>query len=219
MGVLYILNGVNCDWQNLVENLKSTGVLKTQNIISAFENIDRKNFVIDEYKDSTYADTALPIGKGQTISQPYTVAFMLELLQPRAGDRILDIGYGSGWQTSLLAHVVSKSKSGVVFAMEIVPELCELGKTNISKYNFIEKGTVECFCKSAEKGLEEKAPFNGIIAAAALGGKIPKEWKEQLKVGGRIVVPVKNSIWLFTKIGDNKFKEYEHPGFAFVPFV
>lgn len=201
----------------LVSHLKSVEVLKTPRIISAFEKINRKDFVLKEFEDSAYTDTALPIGKGQTISQPYTVAFMLELLQPKRGDKILDIGFGSGWQTSLLANIVEKK--GKIYAMEIVNELCEFGEKNISKYNFIKKGIVECFCQDAEKGLKEKAPFDGIIAAAALGGKVPKEWKDQLKPRGRIVVPIKNSIWLFTKIGDNKFEKYEYPGFIFVPFV
>lgn len=210
----------NVNMDKLVKHLCDIGVLKTPEIISAFEKIDRKDFVMDEQKEMTYADIALPIGEGQTISQPYTVAFMLELLQPKRGDRILDIGFGSGWQTALLAHIVStKSKSGVVFAMEIVPELCEFGKENILKYSFIKKGIVECFCRDAGNGFAEKAPFDRIVVAASLAGKVPEAWREQLKPGGRIVVPIKNSIWLFVKIGDNKFEEYEYPGFAFVPFV
>lgn len=141
---------------------------------------------------------------------------MLELLQPKPGHKILDVGAGSGWQTSLLAHIVGEK--GSVHAMEIVLKLCKFGKENVSKYNFIEKDVVECFCQSAEKGLKEKAPFDGIIAAAALGGDVPEEWKKQLKPGGRLVVPIKSSIWLFVKQDDDEFEEHEHPGFAFVPF-
>jgi protein-L-isoaspartate(D-aspartate) O-methyltransferase len=208
---------MNLDWQNLIESLKKKGVLKTPSIIEAFEKIDRKDFVLGEYKDMAYIDEALPTLGGQTISQPYTVAFMLELLQPKAGDKILDIGAGSGWQTALLAYIVGEK--GEIYSMEIIPEVCEFGKTNVSKYNFIEKGIVEWFCQSAEKGLPEKAPFDGIIAAAALGNKAPDEWLLQLKQCGRLVVPIKNSIWLFVKKSDNNFEQHEYQGFTFVPFV
>ena len=219
-----ISNGMNPQWKNLINSLKKKGVLKTPNIISAFEKIDRKDFVIDEYKNSAYVDEALPIGEGQTISQPYTVAFMLELLQPKSGNKILDIGSGSGWQTALLAEIVGKH--GKVYSIEIIPELCKFGKENISKYNFIEKslpagrqGIVECFHQSAENGLPEKAPLDGIIAAAALDEKVPEQWFNQLKTGGRLVAPIRNSVWLFIKTDNEKFEQHEYAGFAFVPFV
>ena len=91
----------------LIKELMAEGILKTPSIIEAFEKVDRKDFVPEELKDKAYLNTPLPIGYGQTISQPLTVAFMLELLQPQAGDKVLEIGSGSGWQTALLAHMVS----------------------------------------------------------------------------------------------------------------
>lgn len=203
---------MNPQWKNLLEKLKAEGVLKTPNIIKAFEKIDRKDFVPEEYKSLAYIDEALPTKEEQTISQPYTVAFMLELLQPKRGDKILDIGAGSGWQSALLACIVSK-----VYAIEIIPELCEFGKNNVAKYNFIEKGVVEWFCQSAASGFPAGSPFDKIISAASLKDRPPEEWFSQLKDGGRLVAPVNQSIWLFIKAED-KIEEYEYPGFSFVPF-
>lgn len=183
----------------------------------AFRAIDRVDFVPEELKDRAYLDAPLPIGQGQTISQPYTVNFMLELLQPKPGDSILDIGSGSGWQTCLLAHIVGKK--GHITALEIIPELYEQSLKNIAKYNFISKGLVETHNMSGEHGYSKNAPYDGIIAAAALSDEIPLAWKNQLKPGGRIVTPIRNSIFKFIRLSDGTLTEEEHPGFAFVPFV
>ena len=92
--------------------LQRTGVLKSGKIFDAFGVIDRADFVPEELKSSAYADEALPIGEGQTISQPYTVAFMLSLLDPQPGERIMDVGAGSGWQTAILAYIVGGAFGG-----------------------------------------------------------------------------------------------------------
>ena len=208
----------------LIRHLQEIGVLKDPLIIDAFKNIDRAKFIPEDMKQWAYIDEALSIGSGQTISQPYTVAFMLELLEPKPGEKILDIGAGSGWQTCLLAHIVGEK--GKVFGIEIIPELCKFGKKNVKSFNFIEKGVVEWICGDAS----QKATFDPvrneisggvdkIIAAAALGDDIPQEWKDQLKIGGRIVTPIKDSIWLFIKKDKDEFETKEYPGFAFVPFV
>lgn len=208
--------------KNLVNNLKNIGVLKTPAIIEAFLKIDRVDFVPDEIKNLAYFDEALSIGQGQTISQPYTVAFMLELLEPKAGEKIMDIGAGSGWQTALLAHIVSKPALGKVFAIERVSELCTFGKANVFKYNFIKKEIVEWFCQDASDGLPEVAKknngFDKIIVAAEVA-QIPEPWKEQLKIGGRLVLPIRNSIRLFIRKSKNDFLVQEYPGFVFVPFI
>lgn len=203
--------------KELAEHLKKLGVLKSSQLIKAFEAIDRADFVPQDLKSIAYIDEPLPIGNGQTISQPYTVAFMLELLNPQAGEKIMDIGAGSGWQTSLLANVVGEN--GKVFAFEIVPELCEFGVNNVKKYNFIEKGIVEWHCKNADGGLVEATPLDKIIAAAALSEEVPKIWKKQLKTGGIIVAPIRNSIRKYIKNQDDSFSKQEYPGFAFVPFI
>ncbi|MCK5095877.1 MAG: protein-L-isoaspartate O-methyltransferase [Candidatus Pacebacteria bacterium] len=200
----------------LTDQLIESGILHSPKIIDAFRNIDRKDFVLDIYKTLAYEDRPLPIEHDQTISQPTTVAFMLELLAPHEGNIILDIGSGSGWQSALLANIVGPK--GRVFAIEIVPELKTFGEKNIEKYNFIKSGVVTCLSLNAQNGLTEKAPFDRIIGAAS-AEKVPPAWKKQLKVGGKIVTPVKESIYLIEKKNENEFKEKEFPGFLFVPFV
>lgn len=221
--------------EELIENLIRDGYLKTPLIIEAFRKINREDFVINEFKEYAYVNEPLQIGYGQTISQPLTVAFMLELLQPQPGDRILDIGSGSGWQTALLAYCVShQGKPGKVFAIDRIPELVEFGKKNVAKYNFLGKGIVEFIWgdgslgwpnvkmypelleSSSESRLSEG--FDKIICAAS-AEQIPKQWEKQLKIGGRLVAPVKNSIWLLIKKNDKEFEEQEFPGFAFVPLI
>lgn len=184
----------------------------------AFSAIHREDFVPRDMKAWAQVNEALPIGSGQTISQPLVVAFMLEKLQPKEGQKILDIGSGSAWTTALLAHIVGPN--GKVISIEILPELAEFGKRNIAKYNFIKKGVVEMLCANGTEGLEKEAPYDGILVSAALSKKeLPQAWKQQVKVGGNIVVPIRNSIWVFTKENENTFKEQEYPGFVFVPFV
>jgi len=200
----------------LIESLVSRGWLKTEIIIDAFRTIERKDFLPKGMENLAELDEALPIGQGQTISQPLVVAFMLELLQPKPGEKILDIGAGSGWTSALLAHIVGRQ--GKVIAIEIVPELAEFGKANVAKYNFIEKGIVEFICGDGSKGYEKEAPFDKILASAS-ARTIPKAWKKQLRIGGKIVAPIGTSIQLFTKRGENDFEQIRYPGFVFVPLI
>lgn len=185
----------------------------------------------ENLREKAYIDAPLPIGQEQTISQPLTVAFMMELLQPEPGDKILDIGYGSGWTTALLAEMVSSPvvissearnlkdlQEGKVFAIERIKDLSEFGRNNVAKYNFVKEGRAEMKCGDGTKGWPKNALFDKIIAGAS-GEKLPEAWKKQLKVGGRIVVPIKNSVWLFIKKSENEFEEIEYPGFMFVPLI
>jgi len=210
-----------------VSNLINQGVLKTPRIIEAFEKIDRADFVLLESRKNVYIDVPLPIGEGQTISQPYTVAFMIELLQPKSGDKIFEIGFGSGWQTVILAHIVSQESQisnlksqnlGRIYAVERIKELFEFGAKNISKYNFIKKGIVKTILGDATIGLKKYAPFDRIIAAAS-GDKVPKAWLEELKIGGRLVMPVQENIWLYIKKSAKEFEKQKFPGFVFVPLI
>ena len=214
---------------NLIDSLIKEGWLKNPRIIEAFCQIKRVDFLPEDSKDLAELNEALPIGYGQTISQPLVVAFMLELLDPQPGEKILDIGSGSGWTTALLAHIVSgglNSKfkiqnaklKGKVIAMDIISELVEFGKKNVAKYNFIERGIVEFICADGSKGYKKESPYDKILASAS-ARKLPQAWKEQLKVGGRIVTPIGTSIWFFAKKSENDFEEIEYPGFVFVPLV
>ena len=200
----------------LIEELIQSDYLKTQNIISAFKKIKRSDFVLEEFKDESEGNYPLPIGYDQTISQPLTVAFMLELLQPKQGDKILDIGSGSGWTTALLASIVGEK--GKVYGIEIIPELKEFQNKNISKYNYIKKGIVEIFCADGTKGLPDKKPFDKILVSA-MSSKIPIALKDQLKIGGRMVIPISDGISLLIKKSKDTFDEKHYSGFSFVPLV
>jgi protein-L-isoaspartate(D-aspartate) O-methyltransferase len=200
----------------LIDNLIEQGWLKTPKVINAFKKIKRIEFLPEDSKNLAELNEALPIGYGQTISQPLVVAFMLEQLQPKKGHKILDIGSGSGWTTALLSEIVGDK--GKIIAIELVEELRDFGEKNTTKYNFIKKGIAKFLCTDGSKGYEKEAPFDRILASAS-AQKIPLAWKKQLKIGGRIVTPIKNSIWVFIKKSEDSFREVEHLGFSFVPLI
>jgi len=201
---------------DLIDNLIKEGWLKTPQIIEAFRKIKRADFMPENMKDLAEVDEAMPIGQGQTISQPKVVAFMLELLELKAGEKILDVGSGSGWTSALLSEIVGDK--GRVVSLELIPELKEFGEKNAAKYGFVEKGTAQFICCDGSKGYEEESPFDKILASAA-ARRVPEAWKKQLKVGGRIVAPINSSIWLFVKKSENEMEEKEYPGFIFVPLI
>ena len=205
----------------LVDSLIEQEYLKTPRIIEAFQKIKREDFVLSENKESVEVDVPLSIGHGQTISQPLTVAFMMELLRPESGDKILDVGSGSGWTTAILAELVGNN--GKVFSVEVIPDLKEFGEENVSKYNFIKKGIVEYFCADGYKGLPEFAPFDRVLVSAA-AEEMPKKLLAQLRIGGKLVIPIgeqykSQEVVLIQKQWKNEFKEKRFPGFAFVPLV
>jgi protein-L-isoaspartate(D-aspartate) O-methyltransferase len=200
----------------LINSLIRDGWLNTERIIKAFQKIKRIDFLPEDTKNLAELNEALPISHGQTISQPLTVAFMIELLSPQPGEKILDIGSGSGWTSALLAEIVGSK--GKIISVEVIPELKEFGEKNVAKYNFIKKGIVEFICADGSKGYKKEAPFDKILASAS-AEKIPQEWRNQLKIKGRIVSPVGFSIWVLIKKSDKEFEEIEHPGFSFVPLI
>lgn len=212
--------------ERLLDDLVENGYLKTQDIIDAFKKIDRADFIPNELRESAYINEPLPIGFGQTISQPLTVAFMLELLSPQVGERVLDVGAGSGWQSALLAQIVCGNDGGesentrlpLVIGVERISELSDFAQQNVGRYSFIEKGIVKIITGDGTNGVPEFAPFDKIIAGAA-GQEIPVSWKEQLKIGGVIVAPVIDSVCVFKKIDKDKFDERKYFGFRFVPLI
>lgn len=203
---------------DLVQCLTKKGVLRSPRIIEAFRYVDRAKFVLPEYASRAYQDEALPIPGGQTISQPYTVAFMLELLEPNEGDIIMDVGAGSGWQTSLLAYIVGEG--GHVYSLEVVSELAHFGEENIQKFPELAR-RITWMEKDASGGLPEIAEqhggFDKIIAAAEVK-KVPEPWKSQLKVGGNMIYPKMYSIVQQTKNSLDSFERRVYPGFRFVPY-
>jgi len=205
----------------LIDDLIQDNYLKSAEIINAFHKIKRTDFLHpgDEYQAEINAP--LSIGYGQTISQPLTVAFMLELLQAKLGDKVLDVGSGSGWTCAILAEIVGEQ--GKVYGIERILDLKEFAENNISKYNFIDKGIVQLFCSDGYQGLPDLEPFDKIIVAAA-AKEIPKQLLKQLKVNGRIVLPVgkqfmSQDIVVIDKVSDKEYKEKRYPGFIFVPLI
>lgn len=202
-----------------INKLISEGYLKSDLIIDAFSEISRVEFVPKELETEANADVALPIGYGQTISQPRTVAFMLELLAPERGQHVLDVGSGSGWTTALLCYIVGRG--GRVTAVERIEELLEWGKSNVDKYNYLrdgQEGIAEFHLGDGKKGYRDNAPYDCILVSASCV-TIPEDLKKQLAIGGKMVIPVKNSLVYLERAGEDEFKEEHFPGFAFVPLV
>jgi protein-L-isoaspartate(D-aspartate) O-methyltransferase len=160
--------------------------LRTRNICSeavldAMRRIPRHLFVSKNLQNSAYDDSPLPIGLGQTISQPYIVAFMTEQLEPFFGGKILEVGTGSGYQTAILAYLGSE-----VYTVELLEELAERAKKTLDELNF---NKVKVKQGNGYSGWPEEAPFDAIIVTAA-PEKIPERLFEQLKEGGKMILPV-----------------------------
>ncbi|MFA5042227.1 MAG: protein-L-isoaspartate(D-aspartate) O-methyltransferase [Candidatus Paceibacterota bacterium] len=200
----------------LVNQLVNEGWLKTPRITEAFLKIKREDFVPEEIKEIAYLNEALSIGYGQTISQPSVVAFMLELLSPKEGEKILDIGSGSGWTTALLSYLAGGK--GKVISIERIKELKEFGENNIKKYNFIKKGITKVILGDGYQGFKEEAPFDKILISAS-ASKIEEEWLKQLKTNGKIVLPINDEIITIEKLSEKEKKIERYPGFVFVPLI
>ena len=167
--------------EKMVETqIKARGV-KDPRVISALLKVERHRFVLEEYLNSAYSDQPLPIGEGQTISQPYIVALMTELLELKENEKVLEIGTGSGYQAAILAELAKE-----VYTIEIIESLASTAKKRLS-----EMGYQNISVKAADGylGWPEAAPFDAIIITAA-PDHIPKPLLDQLKDGGRMVVPV-----------------------------
>ncbi len=196
------------------EQIEARGV-RDPAVLAAMRAVPRHKFVPERYLDQAYADHPLPIGYGQTISQPYIVALMTEALKVKPGDKVLEIGTGSGYQAAVLAEM------GVeVYTVEIIPELArsaeerlrELGYTNVRALN-----------ADGYNGWPEHAPYDAIIVTAA-PDHLPQPLVEQLKPGGRLVIPIGPSgsvqtLWLFVKREDGELDAFNMGAVRFVPLV
>ena len=183
-------------------------------VLEAMETVPRHEFVPEEYLQSAYGDGPLPIGYGQTISQPYIVAVMTELLELEPGDRVLEIGTGSGYQAAILAELVDE-----VYTMEIIPELADSARGVLDRLGY---GRVHSVNADGYYGWEEHAPYDAIIVTAA-PDHVPQPLVQQLKEGGRMVIPVGpvgwyQTLWLISK-EDGEAQYHNKGGVQFVPFT
>ncbi len=169
----------------LVDYLKELGFIRSKRVEQAFRAVDRKDFVPDEYKEMAYFDKVIPIGYGQTTSQPSLIAQMLEELDIKPGMKVLEIGTGSGYVTALLSYLVGPE--GKVISIERIPELAEFAKRNLSKYPFTKN--VEIIVGDGTLGYPKEAPYDRIYVGAA-APEIPKPLLWQLKENGIMIIPV-----------------------------
>lgn len=198
----------------MVENTIVARGVKNPDVLAAMRTVPRHRFVPEEYLDFAYNDHPLPIGYGQTISQPYIVAWMTELADLKAGERVLEIGTGSGYQAAVLAQMGYLE----VYSIEIIPQLAETAAKRLAELGY----PVQVRQGDGYYGWPEVAPFDAIIVTAA-PDHLPAPLVEQLKEGGRLIIPIGppgsyQTLWKFVK-QDGELTAYELGGVAFVPFT
>ncbi|MEI7725279.1 MAG: protein-L-isoaspartate(D-aspartate) O-methyltransferase [Bacteroidota bacterium] len=197
----------------LVQNIRQKGITDPM-VLAALETVPRHFFFDSSFLEYAYEDKPFPIGAGQTISQPYTVAFQSELLQIRKNDKVLEIGTGSGYQACILAEMGAK-----VFTIERQKTLFDRTSKFLPVVGY---PTIKAFFGDGYKGLSAYAPFDKMIVTAA-APYVPDALLEQLKPGGILVIPVgANDVQImttFTKNQDNTFAKKEYGAFRFVPML
>jgi protein-L-isoaspartate(D-aspartate) O-methyltransferase len=198
--------------QQLVAVVKDKGI-KDEQVLKAIGKIPRHLFMDSGFLDHAYQDKAFPIAANQTISQPYTVAFQSELLNIKNGDKVLEIGTGSGYQTAVLCELGAK-----VYSIERQLELFKITSKFLPKLGYRAKKLI---FGDGYKGLKEEAPFDSIIVTAG-APFVPKPLLSQLAIGGRLVIPVGDDIQimtLFLRKGPKEFEKHEFGEFRFVPLL
>ncbi len=219
--------------EKLIHGLIREGYLNRAHIKKAFEVVDRGLFVPDDFKLYAYENRPLPLLGGKAaISQPLVVAFMLELLDPREGEKILEIGTGSGWQTALLSYCVcsspyenqkdnedsqrniSQGLCGMVISIERERDIKQYAEEHLKRFGIENGKNVVLLCRDGSRGYKKESPYDKIIAGASVA-QVPQEWKTSLKVGGRMVFPSKQSIIMLEKTGKNSYMEKSYFGFSF----
>ncbi len=175
--------------QRLVEELERDGIVRSERVKKALVAVPREEFVMPEYRMMAYEDRPLPLFAGATISAPHMVAMMCELVEPRPGMKILEVGTGSGYHAAVCAEAIERR--GKVYTIEIVKELAVYAAQNIERLGYW--GVVEVYHGDGTKGLERHSPFDAVVVTAA-ASSIPPALVRQLKDGGVLVIPVEERL-------------------------
>jgi len=195
-------------WE-LLEHLRKQNF--SERIIKAFERVRREEFLPEHLQNYAYEDIALPIEEGQTLSQPSTIAFVLSLLDPQSGQKILEIGAGSGYVLALLSTMLDSAE---IFGVEIRESLALKAKQRL-----VNDKKIKILHRDGSNGLPDEAPFDRIlVSAAASDFSIIANLTDQLKENGILVAPVNHSIFQIRKI-NGKIEKNKYEGFAFVPLI
>ncbi len=206
-------NSLHKGMRNRLINLLKDKGIKDKKVLEAMNRTPRHLFLDSVFLEHAYENKAFPIGEGQTISHPYTVAFQTELLQIEKNHKILEIGTGSGYQCAVLCEL-----SNFVYTIERIPELANNSKKLLQKMKYHPR----FFCGDGTKGLPTYAPFDSILVTAG-APIIPQDLLDQLKVGGKLVIPIGNKdtqdMFLFEKIAENQITKKTFTNFAFVPLI
>ncbi len=189
--------------------------VRSELVLNAMRAVPREAFLPDQLREFAYQDSPLPIEKGQTISQPYIVAFMTEALALQGGERILEIGAGSGYAAAVLSRI-----AGDVYTVERIGQLAEKAASTLADLGY---HNIHVRHEDGTKGWPEHAPYDGIVVAAG-GPEIPESLKEQLKVGGRLVIPVGRDprvqeLVRVTRISENRYDREDLADVRFVPLI
>ncbi len=187
--------------------------IRDPRVLDAMREVDRSLFVPDDLKQMAYEDSPLPIGKGQTISQPYIVAYMAQVLDLQPGDTVLEVGSGCGYNAAVMSRLVKH-----VYSVEIVEWLANLARENLETAGIT---NVSISYGDGYKGWPQKAPFDKIMLTAA-ASHFPEPLKEQLKTGGRILGPLTNTfqkLMMLEKKGEGEFTEHDLIHVRFVPMT
>lgn len=200
--------------EKMIWEIKTKYGLDSPKVFSAMLQVPREKFAPKKHRPLAYEDRPIPIGHGQTMSQPYTVAFMTDLLDLQGNEKVLEIGTGFGYQAAVLSLLAEK-----VYTIEIVEELTKKAKEHLKKLGF---KNVEVKTGTGEKGWPEKAPLDAILVTAGIEGEVPKALFEQLKTEGVLIAPIGDHdkiMTKFTKKKNGKIVEEKHGIFHFVPFI
>jgi protein-L-isoaspartate(D-aspartate) O-methyltransferase len=200
--------------QRMVEHQLRRRGISDERVLQAMLTVPREEFVAKDLRDYAYDDCPLPIGFGQTISQPFTVAFQCEALQLKGDERVLEVGTGSGYAAAVLSHLAKE-----VYTVERIPGLAAQAEAMLRRLGY---ANAHVFTANGTLGLPDYAPLDGIVVTAG-GTALPKPYLSQLSTGGRIVIPIGESLYgqsmyRFTKLTD-ELKVENLGGFAFVPLI